>query len=53
MTTDRQTILQALIEGALRAAADPAVTAVLRSWDYYDHGTYVQPLMPMLVVGIT
>lgn len=50
---DRQSILQAIIEGALRAAADPAVTAVLRSWDYYDPGTSVQPLMPLLIVSVT
>lgn len=53
MNLDRQTILQALIEGALRAAADPAVTAVLRSWDFYAPGDTVQPLMPLLVVGVT
>lgn len=50
---DRQSILQSIIEGALRAAADPAVTAVLRTWDYYDTGTSAQPLMPFLVVGVT
>lgn len=53
MNTDRQTILQGLIESALRAAADPAVTAVLRSWDYYEPGDTVQPLMPLLLVGVT
>ena len=50
---DRQSILQAIIEGALRAAADPAVTAVLRSWDYYNPGDSVQPLMPLLIVSVT
>ena len=50
---DRQSILQAIIEGALRAAADPAVTAVLRSWDYYNPGDSVQPLMPLLIVSVS
>ena len=50
---DRQSILQSIIEGALRAAADPAVTAVLRSWDYYNPGDSVQPLMPLLIVSVT
>lgn len=50
---DRQSVAQALIEGALRAAADPSVTAVLRSWDYYEPGDSVQPLMPILVVSVT
>lgn len=50
---DRQTIVQSLIEGALRAAADPSVTTVLRDWDYYKPGTSAQPLAPFLVVGMT
>ena len=53
MTNDRQSILQALVEGALRAAADPSVTAVLRSWDWYEPRTASQPLMPFLVVSVT
>ena len=53
MQPDRQSIIQSLIEGALRAAADPSVTAVLRAWDYYAPGTTAQPLMPFLVVGLT
>ena len=53
MIPDRQSIVQGLIEGALRAAADPSVTTVLRAWDYYSPGTTSQPLMPFLVVGLT
>ena len=53
MATDRQSIAQSLIEGALRAAADPSVTTVLRDWDYYKPGTTAQPLAPFLVVGVT
>ena len=53
MTPDRQSLLQSIVESALRAAADPAVTAVLRSWDYYDPGETVQPLMPLLIVSVT
>lgn len=48
---DRQSIVQSLIEGALRAAADPSVTTILRDWDYYQPGTTAQPLAPFLVVG--
>lgn len=51
--SDRQSIVQALIEGALRAGADPSVTTVLRGWDYYKPGTSAQPLAPFLVVGVT
>ena len=51
--TDRQAIVQGLIEGALRAAADPSVTTVLRDWDYYKPGTSAQPLAPFLVVSLT
>lgn len=50
---DRQTILQSMIEGALRAAADPSVTGVFRSWDFYDSGTDVQKNLPILVVAVT
>lgn len=50
---DRQSIVQGLVEGALRAAADPMVTTVLRDWDYYKPGTSAQPLAPFLVVGIS
>lgn len=50
---DRQSIVQSLIEGSLRAAADQSVTTVLRAWDYYSPGTAAQPLMPFLVVGLT
>jgi hypothetical protein len=50
---DRQSVVQSLVEGALRAAADTSVTAVLRSWDWYDEGTSAQPLMPFLVVAVT
>ena len=51
--SDRQSIVQALIEGALRAGSDPEVTTVLRGWDYYRPGTSAQPLAPFLVVGVT
>ena len=50
---DRQTIVQSIVEAALRAAADPSVTTVLLSWDYYDPGSSVQPIMPILVVALT
>lgn len=50
---DRQSVVQALVEDALRAAADPSVTTVLRDWDYYEPGTSEQPLAPFLVVGFT
>lgn len=53
MIPDRQSIIQSLIEGSLRAAADQSVTTVLRAWDYYSPGTTSQPLMPFLVVGLT
>lgn len=51
--TDRQAILRGMIEGALRAAADPSVTTVLQDWDYYPPGDTAQPLAPFLVVGLT
>ena len=50
---DRQSIVYSIIEGALRAAADPSVTTVLRDWDYYAPGNTAQPLAPFLVVGLT
>jgi len=50
---DRQSIVQNLIEGSLRAAADPSVTAVLRGWDYYPDGSVAQPLLPYLIVSVT
>lgn len=53
MMPDRQSIIQGLIEGSLRAAADQSVTTVMRAWDYYSPGTTSQPLMPFLVVGLT
>lgn len=53
MQPDHQTILYGIIEGALRAAADPSVTTVLRDWDYYGPGDKLQPLVPFLVVGLT
>lgn len=53
MQYDRQSIVQALIEGALRTAADPSVTAVLRSWDHYDPGDTSQPLTPFLTTSVT
>ena len=53
MTPDRQSILQSIVESALRSGADPAVTAVMRSWDYYDPGDTVQPLVPLLIVSVT
>ena len=53
MQPDRQSVVQSIVESALRAAADPQVTQVLRSWDYYDPGTSAQPLMPLLVVSVT
>lgn len=49
---DRQNLLQSMIEGALCAAADPSVTAVLRAWDYFEPGTSAQPLMPFLSVSV-
>lgn len=51
--SDRQAIVQGLIEGALRAGSDPEVTTVLRGWDYYKPGTSAQSLAPFLVVGVT
>lgn len=53
MISDRQSIIQSMIEGSLRAAADQSVTTVLRAWDYYSPGTTSQPLMPFLIVGLT
>lgn len=53
MQLDRQSILYGIIEGALRAAADPSVTTVLRDWDHYAPGDTAQPLAPFLVVGLT
>lgn len=53
MSPDRQSIIQSLIEGSLRAASDQSVTTVLRAWDYYSPGTAAQLLMPFLIVGIT
>lgn len=53
MQPDRQSIVQSIVESALRAAADPEITQVLRSWDYYQPGTTAQPLMPILVVSVT
>ena len=52
MINDRQMIALGLIEGALRAAADPSVTAVLRDWDWYGPGDTAQPLCPFLNVGM-
>ena len=51
--SDRQSIAQSLVESALRAAADPAVTGVFRSWDFYEDGSSVQELLPILVVSVT
>ena len=42
-----------MIEGALRAAADPSVTTVLRDWDWYAPGNDAQPLCPFLAVGMS
>lgn len=53
MSYDRQSLAQSLIEGALRAAADPSVTAVLRDWDWYGPGDDAQPLCPFLAVGMS
>ena len=53
MTPDRQSLLHSIVESALRAGTDPAVTAVLRSWDYYNPGDTVQPLTPLLIVSTT
>ena len=50
---DRQSVVQTLVESALRAAADPEITSVLRTWDSYDEDTSSQPLMPFLVVGVS
>lgn len=52
MLDDRQMIALGLIEGALRAAADPSVTTVLRDWDWFGPGDTAQPLCPFLVVGM-
>lgn len=53
MQYDRQSLAQSLVEGALRAAADPSVTAVLRDWDWYGPGDTAQPLCPFLAVSLT
>ena len=53
MPYDRQSLAQSLIEGALRASADPSVTAVLRDWDWYGPGDKAQPLCPFLCVGMS
>lgn len=50
--SDRQALVQGMIESALRAAADPSVTAVLRSWDFYDDDSNVQQLLPVLIVSL-
>ena len=50
---DRQSVVQSLFESALRAAADPSITCVLRDWDYYKPGKSAQPLTPFLVVSMT
>jgi len=52
MIPDRQSVAQSMIEGALRAAADPSVTAVLRDWDWYQPGDTAQPLCPFLCVSM-
>ena len=52
MQLDRQSVAQSMIEGALRAAADPSVTAVLRDWDWYAPGDTAQPLCPFLCVSM-
>lgn len=51
--SDRQSVAQSLVESALRAAADPSVTGVFRHWDYYEDGSSVQQLLPILVVSVT
>lgn len=51
--SDRQSITQSLVESALRAAAAPVVTGVFRHFDYYEDGSSVQQLLPILVVSVT
>lgn len=50
---DRQSLLQSMVESALRAAAAPCVTQVRRSWDWFDPGTSSQPITPFIVCSIT
>ena len=50
---DRTELLSILIESALRAGADESVTGVFRSTDYYEEGSSVQKLLPVLIVGVS
>jgi len=53
MNNDVSALLSALVESVLLAQADPRVTAVLRSWDWYAPGDKAQVLAPFLVVSVT
>ena len=53
MNNDVSALLSALVESVLLAQADPRVTAVLRSWDWYAPGDKAQVLAPFLGVSVT
>jgi len=53
MNNDVSSLLSALVESVLLAQADPRVTAVLRSWDWYAPGDKAQALAPFLGVSVT
>lgn len=53
MNNDVSALLSALVESVLLAQADPHVTAVLRSWDWYAPGDKAQVLAPFLGVSVT
>ena len=53
MNNDVSDLLSALVESVLLAQADPRVTAVLRSWDWYAPGDKAQVLAPFLGVSVT
>ena len=53
MNNDVSSLLSALVESVLLAQADPRVTAVLRSWDWYAPGDKAQVLAPFLGVSVT
>lgn len=53
MNNDVSALLSALVESVLLAQADPRVTAVLRSWDWYAPGDKAQALAPFIGVSVT
>ncbi|MBO7088598.1 MAG: hypothetical protein J6W70_01725, partial [Lentisphaeria bacterium] len=53
MNNDVSALLSALVESVLLAHADPRVTAVLRSWDWYAPGDKAQALAPFIGVSVT